>query len=39
MFKLPTILQKELNYISKNKEEKHKYAHDYFISVLFKELR
>ena len=35
---LPAILKEGLNYISKNKKEKHKYAHYEFIAVLFKEL-
>jgi hypothetical protein len=32
------ILNEGLNYISENQEEKYKYAHNNFISVLFKEL-
>jgi len=32
------ILKDGLNYISKNKKEKHKHAHYEFIAVLFKEL-
>jgi len=35
---LPAILKEGLNYISKNKKEKHKYAHYEFIAVIFKEL-
>jgi len=35
---LPAILKEGLNYISKNKKEKHKHAHYEFIAVLFKEL-
>ena len=31
-------LQDGVKYISENQEEKHKYSHDDFISVLFKEL-
>ena len=31
---LRAILQEGLNHISENQEEKHKYAQDYFISVL-----
>ena len=34
-YKLSKILQEGLDYISKNKKEKHKYAHYEFISVLF----
>ena len=36
---LPTILKEGLNYISENQEEKYKYAHDDFISVLFNQLK
>jgi hypothetical protein len=35
---LPTILQEGLNYISENQDEKYKYTHDDFTSVLFNEL-
>jgi hypothetical protein len=36
---LSKILEEGLYYISENQEEKHKYTHDDFISVLFKELK
>jgi hypothetical protein len=32
---LPTILKEGLNYISKNKKEKHKHAHYEFVSTPF----
>jgi hypothetical protein len=32
------ILPEGLYYISENQKDKHKYTHDDFISVLFKEL-
>ena len=35
---LPSILKEGLNYISKNKKEKHKHAHYEFIAVLCEEL-
>jgi hypothetical protein len=31
-------LEYRFNHISENQEEKHKYPHDDFISVLFKEM-
>jgi hypothetical protein len=38
MAEVHAILKEGTKYISENQEEKHKYAHDNFISVFFKEL-